>query len=38
VRGKIMALAHGVLRARTFDPAKVNKYISGGLKYRERFF
>jgi Phosphotransferase enzyme family len=38
VRGKIMAFAHGVLRARTFNPAKVNTYISGGLKYRERFF
>jgi Phosphotransferase enzyme family len=38
VRGKLMAFAHGVLRARTFDPAEVKTYISGGLKYRERFF
>ncbi len=38
VRGKLLAFAHGVLRVRLFDPAGVNRYISGGLRFRKRFF
>jgi len=38
VRGKIFAFIHGVLMRDEFDPARVNKYIAAGLKYRERFF
>ncbi len=38
VRGKLLAFAHGVLRARVFDPARVNRYISSGIRFRKRFF
>ena len=38
VREKLLAFAHGVLRAREFNPAKINSYISDGLRFRKRFF
>ncbi len=38
VRGKLLAFAHGALRAKEFSPAKINSYISDGLKFRKRFF
>ncbi len=38
VRGKLLAFAHGALRTRVFDSAKVKTYIADGLRFRRRFF
>ena len=38
VRKKVFGFIHGVLRADSFDPAKVNNYIKAGSRYRKRFF
>jgi len=37
VRGRLFGFIHGTLRAGCFDPAKVNNYISAGMRYRKRF-
>lgn len=37
VRGSIFGFVHGVLRAGSFDPCRVNEYIKSGVAYRKRF-
>ena len=37
VREKLFGFVHGVLGAGSFEPSRVNEYISAGLRHRKRF-